>query len=55
MYLKLVGVYSAVPTSPEVIAIVIKDVLLHLNMKINNHQSTVLVNCLSEVVTQTYL
>lgn len=55
MYLKLVGVYSVAPTSLEVTAIVIKYVLLHLNMKINNHQSTELIKCLSEVVIQTYL
>lgn len=55
MYLKLVGVYSVAPTSVEVIAIVIKDVLLHLNMKINNLLSTELVKFLSEVIIQTYL
>lgn len=36
MYLKLIGVYSVAPTSLEVIGIVIKDVLLHLEMKIWN-------------------
>lgn len=55
MHLKLVGVFSVAPTSLEVIAIVIKDVLLHLNMKMSNHQSKGLVKCLSDVVIQTYL
>lgn len=56
-----IGVYSVASTLLEVIVIVIKDVLLHLNMKINSHNQRSYcgtgktAGLLSEAMTQTYL
>lgn len=53
--------WSVASSSLEVIVIVIKDVLLHLNMKINNHNQQSycgtgkMAGLLSEAVIQTYL
>lgn len=61
MFLKFIGAYSVDSTLLEVIVIVIKDVLLHLNMKINSHNqqsycgTSKMAGLLSGAMIQTYL
>lgn len=62
MFLKFIGVYNVASTSLELmIVIVIKDVLLCLNMKINNHNqqsycgTSKRPGLLSDTITWTYL